>query len=73
MHPGGKMSSRKFNIYTSFLLRQVSVPTVSYDANTMHCHHCWSYISQLQHFSEKHRSTKVSNMLCALSLHSAGI
>ncbi len=31
MHPGGKMSSRKVNVYTSFLLSWVSVPTVSYD------------------------------------------
>lgn len=53
MHPGGKMSSRKVSIYTSFLLSQVSVPSVSYDANIMHCHHCWAYISQLQHFSKK--------------------
>lgn len=37
MHPGGKMSSRKVNIYTSFLLSRDSVPAVSYDANTMHC------------------------------------
>lgn len=53
MHPGGKISSRKVNIYTSFLLSRVSVPAVSYDANTMRCQHCWSYISQLQHFSKK--------------------
>lgn len=72
MHPEGKMSSRKVNIYTSPLVGSqflLLVMMLTQRTVTTADHIFYNY----NIFSKKHRSIKVSNMLCALFVHSAGI